>query len=264
MGQIISFIMSNLFTILILGAIFYFVFVRGKAKITVGGRQRQVPNAPAAVGISVLPTAGQASGEGVKEYSGNTGGIDWKLRSVVLQSQSSNDSTSTHWTRSTSWHTDSIKFPPTKFLMLMSSGVNVSGKQLERGGFINSLINKAAEFALDIYVMGYFGSQYKDLVNIGDDGVKIDKPALSDFLILTNMEPTAAKFLDDPTVNVIAGWKNQKQGFSREGNVDKFGILFCPEGMILSCQADMANEQEAKMFADFGSVLAVKMREVQA
>lgn len=36
-------------------------------------------------------------------------------------------------------------------------------------------------------------------------------------------------------------------------------LLFCQDGVILSCKADMANGQEARMFADFGSVLSVKM-----
>jgi hypothetical protein len=247
MGQVFSFIMSNLFTILIVGAIVYFI-VRGKIKIRVA---------------KDTPPVSEGTQQGVKEFAGNSGGIEWKLESVVVQSRTANDTNDSHWTRKTTWHTDTVKFPLNKFLMLMSApGGHTGAKQIERGGLINSLINKAADFALDIYVSSYFGSRYTSLVSIGEDGVKIDRPALSDFLILTNIEPTASKFLDGATTGVIANWKNQKQGFSHEGNVDQFGLLFSPEGMILSCQVDMANEQEARMFADFGAVLGVKMKQV--
>ena len=61
---------------------------------------------------------------------------------------------------------------------------------------------------------------------------------------------------------MIPSWKKQKQGFTCEGNVDQFGLLFSEHGAILSCQADMANAQEAKVFSDFGSVLCVKMKEI--
>ncbi len=81
--------------------------------------------------------------------------------------------------------------------MLMSTpGYNSSQHSLKQGGFLNKLVNIAADFALDIYVEGYFGSQFKSMINVGDS-IKIERPALQDFLILINIESLTQKFLDD-------------------------------------------------------------------
>ncbi len=257
MNQLYNSITSNLLTILIVGFLFYFFFLRKKKQTQTVQLQQQAKKEAEAIGV-VIKTDGTSRSGSETEYSGQTGGIDWKLKSEVRIS--SQDISKQVWERTSSWRTDTVKLPVGKFLMLMSApGYNSSAHSLKQGGFLNKLVNMAADFALDIYVEGYFGSQYKSMINVGDS-IKIEKPALQGFLILTNIEPLTQKFLDDSTVNVIANWKKQKLGFTREGNVDQFGLLFSQDGVILSCQADMANAEEAKTFSDFGSVLCVKMK----
>lgn len=205
--------------------------------------------------------------EGDTNYTGTTGGIDWKLVSIVrLTTRGSSNAVNSNdldvRKRSTRWSTAAAAWPAGKFLMLMATpGYDSAKHTVKRGGFFNKLVQMAGDFALDLYVAGYFGGQYKSLVNVGDDGVKIDRPALNNFFILTNDAARANKFLDDATVHVIANWRKAEQGFRSESNVDNFGVLFCSDGVILACQADMADAGEAKKLAEFGSVLAIKMQE---
>jgi hypothetical protein len=166
------------------------------------------------------------------------------------------------WKRSTRWKTESVKFPAGKFLMLMSTpGYDSASKPLKRGGFLNKLVNMAADFALDFYVAGYFGSQYKSLVGLENGSEKIERQLLNDFMILTNHKVLGEKFLDEATTSVIANWKKQNQGFSRERSVDHFGLLFAPDAMVLGCQTNMASADEVKTLSDFACVLAVRMKE---
>ena len=135
---------------------------------------------------------------------------------------------------------------------------------IERGGFINDIIIKTADTVLDLYVGGYFGNEYKPLVNIGDDGVKIERDQLKDFMILTNMEPLAQKYFDEATAATISHWKKNDAGFKDEKKVDQFGLLFSPDGVILTCQTSMSNANEVKAFSDFGAALTIKMQQVNA
>jgi len=242
--SILSWIFSNLLTLGIVGAIIYFIFIsRRKASVD------KLSQPPAPTGTK---------GETVDEYTGTTGGINWKLRSTVLKKLPGRNR---DWLRSTRWETSTVKFPPGKYLMVMSiAGGEIPKGNFKQEGLLNTIINQAADFALDIYVGGYFGAQYQPMINVTGDSVKIDKPELSDFFILSNHEPVAQAFLDEATTTVLSQWKKQKMGFTRENNVDQFGILFCEDGVIFSCKSDMANEQEATMLADFAAVLCVKMR----
>jgi hypothetical protein len=206
--------------------------------------------------------------EGDTHYAGTTGGINWKLlSSVQLTDRGTSNSINSRnldvRKRSTRWNTTEAAWPQGRFLMLMATpGYDSAKHAIKRGGFFNKLTQMAGDFMLDVYVSGYFGSQYKSLVGIGEDGVKLDRPALNKFFILTNHEVLANKFLDDGTVNTIASWRNAQMGFRSESAVDNFGILFCADGMILGCQADMADPKEANKLAEFGSALALKMQQV--
>jgi hypothetical protein len=203
--------------------------------------------------------------EGETNYTGNTGGIEWNLTSTVRLSRRNSSDRATDqnldvWRRTSRWKTAAAAWPAGKFLMLMAApGYNSAKAPVKRGGFFNKIVQMVGDFALDFYVANYFGGEYKKLVNLGDDGVKIERAALNSFFILTNDEALANKFLDEGTVTTIANWRSAQLGFTSEGSVDNFGLLFCPDGVILGCQADMANAQEAKMLAEFGSALAVKM-----
>jgi hypothetical protein len=197
-------------------------------------------------------------------YEGNTGGVSWTLKSIVIRHSAASRTVTSNrvWKRKSMWKTDSVKFPVGKFIMLMSTPGEIKTSEIKRGGFINTLINKAADAALDIYVAGYFGSEYCSLVGIGEDGVKVEREQLKDFMILTNDAATAEKYFDESTVSTIANWKQSNQAFKRENKVDQFGLLFSPDGVILSCQTNMTTTEEVKAFSDFGSVLTIKMKEI--
>lgn len=197
-------------------------------------------------------------------YEGNTGGVPWTLKSIELKRSAAHSSVTSSrvWKRKAMWKTDHVKLPTGKFIMLMSTPGEIKTSEIKRGGFINTIINKAADAALDIYVSGYFGSEYCSLVSIGEDGIKVTREQLKDFMILTNEEDTAEKYFDESTVSVIANWKKSNQAFKRENKVDQFGLLFSPDGVILSCQTNMTTADEVKAFSDFGSALTIKMKEI--
>ena len=210
--------------------------------------------------LNSQPKADQVAGS--KDYSGTTGNIKWKLTSSVWYEdtgRSSSKALSRLWNSKSVWQTDAIKLPVGKFVMLMSIPGEVKASEIKRGGFVNKMANMAADAALDVYVASYFGKQYKSLVSIGEDGVKIQRDELKDFMILTNVGQLAEKYFDVGTVSTLASWKKMDSGFLQENKVDQFGLLFSPDGVIFSCMANMDSESEVKMFSDFGSVLATKM-----
>jgi hypothetical protein len=219
-------------------------------------------------GAVVVHNDGTMEASGETEYKGTTNGIQWELISKVLAvSRDADDrpgrQNTDAWKRSTRLNIESVKLPSGKFLMLMSApGYNSANKQVKKGGFLNKLVNFAAEFALDIYVAGYFGTQYKSLVGLDKGSEKIDRQCLNDFLILTNDKMLGEKFLDEETTTFIADWKKQRQGFLREHSVDHFGLLFAPDTMVLGCQTNMASAQEVKVFSDFACELASRMKAI--
>lgn len=195
---------------------------------------------------------------GATDYQGTTGEIEWTLRSSLTTGQKGRK------IGKSMWRTSAVRWPEGKFLLLISTPPEMKTGKIERGGFVNTLINKAADVLLDVYVGLYFGSEYKSLVNIGEDGVKIERESLGGFTILTNHPDLAERFLDEATAKVISGWKESSQGFAREQQVDQFGLLFAPDGVILTCQANMTNPNEVKLLSDFGAVLATKMKGVMS
>ncbi len=209
---------------------------------------------------SSQPKADQAAG--TKEQSGTTGAIQWKLTSSVWYEdtgRSTSKALSRSWSSRTIWKTDTFKLPANKFILLMSTPGEIKTGDIKRGGLVNKMINTAADAVLNVYVASYFGNEYKSLVSIGDDAVKIKRDELRDFMILTNSEQLAEKYFDNATASTISGWKKMNGGFLQEDKVDQFGLLFSPDGVLLSCRANMDTESEVKIFSDFGSVLVTKM-----
>jgi hypothetical protein len=202
--------------------------------------------------------------DGVTLFEGNTGGVVWTLKSIELKRSAAHSKVShrTTWKRKSVWQTPHVTLPAGKFIMLMSTPGEIKTTEIKRGGFINTIINKAVDAVLDMYVAGYFGSEYCPLVSIGEDAVKVEREELKDFMILTNFPELAEKYFDVTTVNVIANWKKSNQAFTRENKVDQFGLLFSPDGVILGCQTNMVNAEEVKAFSDFGSALTIKMKEI--
>jgi len=256
-------------------AIFFVVFIaviflsRSKKKkddLLKAQRQQDVKQQASAAGLQVTSQAdGRVSNTGEihgdTDYNGTTGEIEWTLKSTVLVDDRGEDRNQV-WKRKSVWRTQATKLPAGKFILLMSTPGEIKLGNIKRGGFINDLVNKAADAVLDIYVAGYFGSEYKSLVSIGEDGVKIEREQLKDFMILTNIETVAQKYFDEATAATISLWKKSNQGFTHENKVDQFGLLFSPDGVILTCRADMSNAAEVKLFSDFGAALTIKMKQV--
>lgn len=267
----IEFITSNIITISVIAFIAFIMlgkFRKGKEDATKMNIHQQKMEQAQAVGIRV---GGQADGrvsnsgelDGDTDYHGTTGGIDWTLKSTVRVSSSGEDRNQV-WKRKSVWKTSAAKLPVGKFIMLMSTPGEMKLGTIKRGGFINDLVNKAADVVLDLYVSGYFGSEYRSLVSIGEDGVKLEREQLMDFMILTNIEPLANKYFDEATASTISQWKKSSHGFTLEDKVDQFGLLFSPDGVILTCQANMHNADEVKAFSDFGAALTIKMQQVMS
>ena len=258
-----DFIISNFIPITIVIVITFILIKRSQRKKDVAvikDVQEKTETEAKALGIQVGKQADGSvrGGEvmGATDYKGTTGGIEWTLRSSLTTGQKGRK------IGKSMWRTSAVKWPEGKFLLLISTPPEMKTGKIERGGFMNTLINKAADVLLDVYVGLYFGSEYKSLVNIGEDGVKIERETLGGFTILTNHQDLAERFLDEATAKVISGWKASSQGFAREQQVDQFGLLFAPDGVILTCQANMTSAEEVKLLSDFGAVLAVKMNEV--
>ncbi len=265
-----EFITSNIMTISIVAFIAFMIFGRFRKKKENAIKkniQGQKLMQAQEVGVNVENQADgrvSKSGEihGDTNYSGTTGGIDWTLKSSVLVGSSGEESNQV-WKRKAMWKTNAAQLPSGKFIMLMSTPGEIKLGTIKRGGFINDLVIKAADAVLDLYVGSYFGSEYKSLVSIGEDGIKIVRDQLKDFMILTNVEPLAQQYFDDATSATISRWKSSNQGFTHENKVDQFGLLFSPDGVILTCQADMSNANEVKLFSDFGAALTTKMMQVK-
>lgn len=262
-----DFLLDNYVPILIMAAVVIFLLVRRKSKKDKAFKEsvyQQTEADALAKGIKITSHAdGSVSGSevlGSTEYNGTTGGIDWTLTSSVQRVRSNSRGGTTQ--RKSRWRTKAATLPQGKFIMLISQPDEMKAGPIKRGGFMNTLINKAADAMLDFYVGAYFGNEYKSLVNIGEDAVRMEREGLKDFMILTNHEALAQRYLDDSTTGTIASWKKNSQGFSREGQVDNFGLLFAPDEVILACQATMDNATEVKLFADFGTALVTKMKAV--
>jgi hypothetical protein len=266
-----EFLSSNagaIFFVFFLVIVFYGRFKKKKSDLLKTNQHQQVKQQASAVGLQVISQAdGRVSNAGEihgdTDYNGTTGEIDWTLKSTVLVADSGEDRNQV-WKRKSAWRTQAAKLPAGKFILLMSTPGEIKLGNIKRGGFINDLVNKAADAVLDIYVAGYFGSEYKSLVSIGEDGVKIEREQLKDFMILTNIEPLAHQYFDEATAATISFWKKSNQGFTLEDKVDQFGLLFSPDGVILTCRANMSNASEVKLFSDFGAALTTKMMQVNA
>ncbi len=256
-----DFILSNITPILILAAIGIIILILLQRKKDAAFREQawqQSDSDAMTKGLQITSHArGRVTGGivmGNTDYQGTTGGIEWTLRSTIEAGRRG------AWMRKARWRTNAVTLPEGKFILVISTPADTKPGPIQRGGFMNDLINKAADVMLDFYIGGYFGNEYKSLVNIGEDGLKLEREVLKDFLILTNHEAVAQRYFDDTTCTTIANWKKNSQGFSREGKEDQFGLLFAPDGVILGCQANMNNAEEVKLFSDFGAVLVSKMK----
>jgi hypothetical protein len=142
----------------------------------------------------------------------------------------------------------------------MSAPLEIRTNALNKPGLFSSMIRLAAGKVIELYIAGYFGPGYNSLARLDDRTTLTPLPHARDFLMMTNDEIQAYRFLDDATQSAIQSWKKQEAGFSDETMVDHFGVLFVPNGMIVSCLAYLSKQEEVKKFSDFAAAMAVKMK----
>lgn len=275
MSTITDWIISNLFTILVVGFIASWLIGRARRqKQRERTQQENDANRQNAekLGMEVKQQAegtrmmaGATNGpqvSGDTTYTGTTGDIPWTIDIKVRISDRGTGTSGDHvWKQTTRWKTTSVNWPAGKFLLIMSTPGEMKVGDVKEGGFFNKLVNWAADRFLDLYVGGYFGSEYTSLVNVTGATI-VRKEGMTDFYMITNEPARAEKFLDESTQKTIANWKHASQGFQQERQVDQFGLLFAPDGLTVACQAGLTNPAEAKMFSDFAAVLAVKAKSV--
>jgi hypothetical protein len=273
METITSFLTGNFIWLFLLGAVAFWLMGRARSQKQREQTQRENERAreqATGLGIKVSEQAeglrrmgGSTTGPqvgGDTRYEGTTGDIPWTMAvEVRMGDRGTGTRANEVWKQTTRWKTTSVSWPAGKFLMIMSTPGEMKVGDVKEGGLFNKMINWAANQFLDLYVGGYFGSEYKPLVNV-EGATILRKEVMKDFYMITNEPALAEKFLDEATQTTMANWKKLPQGFKQEGRVDQFGLLFAPDGMLLACQAALTDPNEAKMFSDFGAALAMKAR----
>jgi hypothetical protein len=273
MSTIIDWITGNLFTLAILGIVLFWILGRNRRKKQqeLTQKENELSRGEATrLGMEVkeqaegkrrvggLPDTPTVSGD--TTYEGTTGDIPWRITiRVRIGDRDGGMRANDVWKQTTRWKTQAVHWPAGKFLMIMSTPGEIKVDEVKEGGFFNKMIKWAADKFLDLYVSGYFGGEYMELVNVTGSTI-IRKEVMKDFYMITNKPALAEKFLDEATQTTIANWKHSSQGFKQEGKVDQFGLLFAPDGFTVACQAALTDPNEAKIFADFAAVLAVKMK----
>jgi hypothetical protein len=267
---VIDFLLRNILPILIIGFVIYFFLNIYRFRKRIQQKQSSKEKDTSRIefsfkgenhnDLSVSRTGQSAKKNGTGDeiiFDGITGGISWKLTSTILNIGSGTDRA---WKSKSAWKTTEVVWPPGSFLVIMSTYGEIKSGTFKKTGLMNKILSFVAEQMLDIYIAGYFGSGYRELVGINEDGVVIKKDLLSDFFILTNRPEYAEKVLDDATVNTISSWKKLELGFEQENLVDNFGVLFAPDAMFVSCQTALRKPEEVKIFSDFASAMALKMK----
>jgi hypothetical protein len=200
---------------------------------------------------SSIDSSGKIQAFGDTIYEGTNNGQKWKLVSSVIRlNEYSGNSTSYSYKRSLKWFTTDIDTYSNTYILIMSTPGEIKTEEYSNTGFMNSIKNFIAEKALDIYISGYFGSEYNDLINLSD-GEIIKNEKLKEFFIITNSGKIVRNLIDDIFIEKIMDWKHNKQGFVYEGNMDNLGILFAPDKLIIGCQSSIESPEEAAKFGEF-------------
>jgi hypothetical protein len=266
--SVIDFILSNILPVFLIGIALFFFYNIYRFRKRIQQNQTTKEKGVSRIGYSFnvdKESNGNPSGlqaeKSKKEnkviFEGTTGGIAWKLTSVNLITA---PGTNQVWKSKSAWKTTDVKWPEGCFLIIISTYGEINSGDFVLPGFLNRIIKYTEEQMLDIYTSEYFGPDYKELVGFKNDSIALKIDLLSDFFILTNKPGIAEKFLDDSTVNAISAWKKKDLGFQNESNVDRFGVLFAPDAMFVSCQQALRKSEEVKIFSDFAAAMAVKMK----
>jgi hypothetical protein len=254
-------LLENLIGLFIIGLVFYFLIKYAKNKKLKEQKSGELDTTNAISGYEPLNNNQGSSSfvEGETVYEGSENKINWKLTSTIKHIRQGIDYQSTVLKTKSVWFSSDVKFPQNKFLMIMSTPGEIKTTEVKKDGLLNKLANIAANTALDFYISGYFGNKYKQLINIGGDEFIIKNENAKDLFILTNYKNLTDTYLDDSTLDFILNWKNQLNNFRQEENIDNFGILFCEDGLFVSCQGAMANKDEAKILSDFAVTIGLLM-----
>ena len=193
--------------------------------------------------------------EGTTRIDGQSNGIRWNLSSIPEVGRRFKGGT--HVAKGkTVWNTQDVGLGKSAFILVMDIGKE--GIRIEKGPsdtLLGKLARKAGDMVLDTYVGGWFGDEYKSLVNL-EGSETLEVQGLSDFFILTNTPEVAARCMSGDAVGILRRWRDAEQGFLRGEVAGNAGILLSESGCIVACQGPMSSEGEARRYAEFCSSFA--------
>ncbi len=189
---------------------------------------------------------------------GQSSGIRWSLYSVTEDRRRHKSGTHVAQ-RKTVWNTQDVRLGKSAFILIMDIGKE--GIRIEKGAshtLLGKLARKAGDMVLDTYVGACFGDEYKSLVNL-DGSETLEVQGLSDHFILTNAPEVATRCMAGDSVGILRRWRDAGQGVLGGEATMNVGILLSESGCVITCQAPMSSEGEARKFADLSSSLAAAM-----
>lgn len=194
-----------------------------------------------------------------RRFDGQTNGLRWHLSSISkVGGRHKGSSNQMHG--KTVWKTEDVRTAESAFILIMDIGKE--GIRIEKNPgdtLLGKLARKAGDMVLDTYVGGWFGDEYKSLVNL-EGSETLEVQGLSDYFILTNTPEVAARCMSGDAVGILRRWRDAEQGFLRGEVAGNAGILLSESGCIVACQGPMSSEGEARRYADFCSSFAAAVK----
>ena len=192
-------------------------------------------------------------------YDGTSRNLKWKLVSTVKYTDDyATTSRKTLYQQTLKWITNDKKLDNNYYVMIMDTPVEIKSDFNNETGFMNSIKNFVAEKALDFYISNYFGTEYKDLINISD-GKIIRNNNLKNYLIITNKIELANQILDENFTNLINNWDQRTANLTNSNLMKTPGILFAPDKTIITCQSSVKNAEEAVVYSEICAELLEKV-----
>jgi hypothetical protein len=193
-----------------------------------------------------------------KNYQGSTAGVSWQMTAEMIKTyRSAGGNFRSIVKQRTRWQSSDVRFAHKKFLLIMAMPKKIKINDMKKGGIFNAVINWMAERFLDVYVSGYFGEQYKELVNA--EGASIIRFAeIQDFYILSNEPDQAKRLLTSTVIDMLKNWREQ----TNESNAKALsGVLLTEQNMIVCCQVALLDQAAAGRYAEFAAQLAVSLKQ---
>lgn len=190
-----------------------------------------------------------------KTVRGQEGKISWLLVSDWRKWRSSRaGSGGTSIKQHTNWITPDVRVDSGKYFMLMTLPKKIKIPKINKGGWANAIVNWFAEHFLDLFVSGYFGPEYKELINIRD-GKVYNLGETQRYYVLSNDEYHAEKFINRGLLAFLDEWRDQ---IFHDGR-PPVGMLVTDKGVIMTTQVALLTEREQTPFVQFSAELCQKI-----